>query len=79
LHRYGKRSQESREEPLVVDLLIGNEPSHMKVIEQSIIDESPAGNVRLARREDLIWIKQLRSSPQDLVDIENLRKSHDQD
>jgi hypothetical protein len=51
----------------------------MKVIEQSIIDESPAGNVRLARREDLIWIKQLRSSPQDLVDIENLRKSHDQD
>ncbi|XOV69487.1 MAG: nucleotidyl transferase AbiEii/AbiGii toxin family protein [Verrucomicrobiota bacterium] len=79
LHRYGKRSQESREELLVVDLLIGNEPSHMKVIEQSIIDESPAGNVRLARREDLIWMKQLRSSPQDLVDIENLRKSHDQD
>lgn len=33
----------------------------------------------LARREDLIWMKQLRSSPQDLVDIENLRKSHDQD
>ena len=79
LHRYGKKSNVSKEELLVVDLLIGNEPAHLKIIEQSIVDESSAGNVSLARREDLIWMKEIRGSSQDLVDIEKLKESHDQD
>ncbi len=79
LHRYGKKSNTNEEQLLVVDLLIGNEPAHLKIIERSLIDESSAGNVRLATREDLIWLKTLRSSPQDLVDIANLKESHDQD
>ncbi|MDC0323981.1 hypothetical protein OAM21_02175 [Verrucomicrobia bacterium] len=79
LHRYGKKSDVSKEELLVVDLLIGNEPAHLKIIERSIVDESSAGNVSLARREDLIWMKEIRGSSQDLVDIEKLKESHDQD
>ncbi len=79
LHRFGKRSEVAKEELLVVDLLIGNDEVHAKIIERSVLDTSSAGTVRLATREDLIWMKSLRNSAQDLADIENLKKSYDQD
>ena len=78
LHRFGKKSFEANEELIVVDLLIGNEDRHAEIIEKSITDESPAGRVRLARREDLIWMKQIRGSKQDEVDIDNLENGNEQ-
>ena len=78
LHRFGKRSFDDDQELIVVDLLIGNEDRHAEIIEKSITDESPAGRVRLARREDLIWMKQIRGSKQDEADIDNLEKGNEQ-
>jgi hypothetical protein len=79
LHRFGKPSAEDDEDLLVVDLLIGNEPRHEEIIRNSASDESPAGVVRLASREDLIWMKKIRASKQDEADIEKLEEKHDED
>lgn len=78
LHRFGKRSVEDGEDLLVLDLLIGNEARHGEIIERSITDESPAGKVRLATREDLIWMKRIRGSKQDEADIEKLEDRNEQ-
>ncbi len=75
LHRFGKPSVEDDQDLILVDLLIGNEDAHAAIIEQSIFDESPAGKVRLATREDLIWMKRIRGSKQDEADIEKLEES----
>ena len=72
LHRFGKRSLEHDAELIVVDLLLGHEDRHAEIIQQSTLDESPAGKVSLATREDLIWMKRIRGSKQDAADIEKL-------
>lgn len=72
MHRFGKPSLEYDEDLIVIDLLLGHEERHAAIIEQSILDESPAGTVRLASREDLIWMKQIRGSKMDEADIEKL-------
>ncbi|MFT5836659.1 MAG: hypothetical protein ACI9ZV_000155 [Candidatus Azotimanducaceae bacterium] len=74
LHRFGKPSVEDDQDLVLVDLLIGHEDAHAAIIEQSIVDESPAGRVRLATREDLIWMKRIRGSKQDEADIEKLEE-----
>ena len=75
MHRFGKRSTEDDQDLILIDLLIGHEDKHAAIIEQSIIDVSPAGNVHLATREDLIWMKRIRGSKQDEADIEKLEES----
>ena len=75
LHRFCKKSVEDDEEMIVVDLLLGNEDRHDEIIKNSIVDESAAGKVHLARREDLIWMKKFRGSKQDEADIEKLKES----
>lgn len=72
MHRFGKPSMEHDEDLIVIDLLLGHEERHAAIIEQSTLDESPAGTVRLASREDLIWMKQIRGSKMDEADIEKL-------
>jgi len=78
MHRFGKRSEEDEEELIVIDLLVGHEERHEEIIKASVTDESPAGKVRLAKREDLIWMKRLRGSKQDEADIENLEEQDEQ-
>ena len=73
LHRYTKTAGEDF---VLIDLLIGHEPRHRVIVERALTLSSQNGVVRLARQEDLIWLKQQRGSRQDLVDIENL--THDQ-
>lgn len=75
LHRFGKPSVEDDQDLILVDLLIGNEDVHAAIIEQSIVDESPAGKVCLATREDLMKMKRIRGSKQDEADIEKLEGS----
>ena len=72
LHRFCKQSLEDDEEMLVIDLLLGHEDRHSEIIENSLVDESSAGKVHLAQREDLIWMKKFRGSKQDEADIEKL-------
>ena len=62
------------EEPdyMVVDVLVGHEQRHREIIERVIVEESEAGPVPIARKDDLIWLKQLRNSDQDQVDIKRL-------
>ncbi len=62
---------------LVIDVLLGNEPRYQKIIESSLKEEWNQGVVKIATKEDLIWMKQLRNSDQDRVDIRKL--SHDED
>jgi hypothetical protein len=77
LYRFGKRSVEDDAEMTVIDLLIGHEARHQAIIDQSIVDESPVGKVRVATRADLIWMKQIRGSKQDEADIEKLEAQDD--
>ena len=77
LHRFGKPSADHPEELILVDLLIGNEEVHRKIIERSLSDSSAAGKVMLATKEDLIWMKKQRSNKQDEADIESLESNHD--
>jgi len=72
LHRFCKASIDQDHDMIEIDLLIGHEDRHSEIIEQSTLDESPAGKVRLATREDLIWMKRIRGSKQDEADIEKL-------
>lgn len=70
LHRF-MRTQ--GEDFLVVDILVGHEPQFEEVIRNAIKEDTEAGTVRIARKEDLISMKQLRNSDQDQVDIKRLR------
>jgi hypothetical protein len=75
LHRFAKRSQEDAEEMIFIDLLLGHANRHHQIIDRSLVDESRAGRVRIATKEDLIWLKKLRNSKQDQADIEKLSSS----
>mgnify|MGYP006285444423 CR=1 FL=1 len=70
LHRFVKPGE--NEEPMIVDLLIGNEPEHEQIINDVVLDDSYVGKVRLASRQDLIKMKKRRNSDQDQVDIKIL-------
>lgn len=75
LHRFGKRSAEDDQDLIVIDLLLGYEERHAAIIDRSVVDESPAGKIRLATRDDLVWMKKIRGSKQDEADIEQLEAS----
>jgi len=79
LHRFAKHSVEDEDELLIIDLLIGHEARHEAVILNSLTDDSRAGSVRVATKDDLIWMKKIRASKQDEADIENLEGRHEQD
>jgi hypothetical protein len=60
---------------MIIDVLITDSREAEKLVEQSLVVESDNGNVRIVRKADLIWMKTLRGSAQDLVDIEQLQKN----
>ena len=57
---------------MVVEALIGHEQRHRDIIKRAVVEESGSGSVSIARKEDLIWLKRLRNSDQDQVDIKRL-------
>jgi len=69
LHRLTKIEGE---ESLTIDLLTGNEEKHREIIKNAIIEETEYGLTCIANREDLIWMKRIRNSKQDIADIEAL-------
>ena len=79
MHCFGKQSSEHDADLIVIDLLLGHQDKHAEIIAQSVLDESPAETVRLATREDLIWMKQMRGSKTDQADIEQLEANDESD
>jgi len=74
LYRFVKTQEQDY---MVVDVLVGHEQRHRDIIEQTVVEESEAGPVPIARKDDLIWLKQLRNSDQDQVDIRRLSDDED--
>ena len=69
LHRLTKIEGE---DSLTIDLLVGKEERHKEIIKNAVTEETEYGFVRIASREDLIWLKRFRNSKQDIADIEAL-------
>jgi hypothetical protein len=75
LHRFVKPGDD--QELIIVDLLIGHEADHERIIHDAVSDESYIGTVKIANREDLIRLKRLRNSEQDQLDIKRLLNEQD--
>ena len=54
-----------------------NEERHKEIIKDAIVKETEYGLTCIASREDLIWMKRLRNSKQDIADIETLENEKD--
>ena len=70
LHRFMKVEGEDF---LVVDILVGNEKKHRNIIKNALEEKSGKGIVKIAGKNDLIWMKKMRNSDQDKVDIKRLK------
>jgi len=62
---------------LSIDLLVGNDKKYDRIINNAVTENTEYGVVSIAAREDLIWLKQLRNSKQDIADIEALKNVKD--
>ncbi len=48
------------------------------IIDHALVAESKeSGTVRVATKEDLIWLKSIRNSPMDQADIETLKDENE--
>ncbi len=74
LHRFMKTEGEDF---LTVDILVGNEEKHRAVVRDSLEEKSEKGVVKIAKKNDLIWMKRMRNSDQDKVDIKRLENDKD--
>ena len=71
LHRFLKVQDG---EDMIVDVLEGGSARHAQIVDNALAARSEEGQaVRVAGKEDLIWMKQSRNSKQDQADIERLR------
>lgn len=69
LHRFLKIEEN---EHMQLDVLTANMKRTRQIINNSLHAESVYGSVRVASKEDLIWMKRQRNSDQDQVDIKRL-------
>lgn len=76
LHRLTKIEGD---DSLTIDLLVGNEEKHKAIIKNAVVEETEYGPTCIANREDLIWMKRLRNSKQDIADIEALEDDKDRE
>ncbi len=75
LHRFLKVDQGDE---MVVDILVAGNQRHEAIIERALLAESrETGLIRVATKEDLIWLKQQRLSKQDEADIARLEDEHE--
>lgn len=75
LHRFLKTSGEDE---MIIDILIAKSEEVRNIVRDSIEAESEEGKVRIASRKDLIWLKRMRDSKQDQIDIEKLENEENQ-
>ena len=61
-----------KDDSMIIDILVGNEPRHKEIIKNTLVEKTEYGLVCIANPRDLIWMKRLRNSKQDIADIEAL-------
>ncbi len=61
-------------ETMTVDILVSKEQKYKDIIENAVTEQTEFGKVRIVSRQDLIWMKKIRNSKQDIADIEALLK-----
>ena len=74
MHRFMKVDGE---DSIIIDALVPSATIAQKIIDNCVAAESENGTVRLASRQDLIWLKSFRNSKQDQADIERLQNDKD--
>ena len=57
---------------MLIDVLLGGTERHREIVANAVDAESAEVKVKLASKEDLIWLKLARNSKQDQADIEGL-------
>ena len=65
------------EDEMVIDILVAANPRQEEIVDyalEAVSEES--GSVKVASKEDLIWLKSIRNSPIDQVDIETLKNEN---
>ena len=70
LHRFIKIVDEDH---MIIDALVPSLNIAKRIIMNSVIAESENGQVRIASKQDIIWLKSFRNSKQDQADIERLK------
>ena len=60
------------EDHLLVDVMAGDGEEYRRIVADAVEEPCDGFRVCLARKEDIIWLKGLRGSDQDRVDIERL-------
>ena len=69
--------KKQKEEYLIVDILLGSKEKYQRIITISIEEEREEGKIQIINKVNLIWMKELRNSDQDKVDIERLKNDKD--
>lgn len=64
-------------ESMTIDILEGKERRFEEIIQNAIKEDTKYGKVCVASKDDLIWMKQIRNSQQDIADIEALNNVKD--
>lgn len=78
LHRFLKIDEDGDE--MIIDIMVSGNDLYDQVIEDALEAYSEhTGMVRVARREDLIWLKSQRNSPIDQADIGILKNEKEND
>ena len=70
MHRFMKIADTDE---MLIDVLVSGTKRHDQIITNAIDAESAEVKVKLASKEDLIWLKRFRNSKQDQADIEGLK------
>lgn len=65
------------QDELMIDVLLASDDEHIRIIQDAIPAESAVGQVPVAARRDIIWMKRSRNSDQDRVDIAELEEDDD--
>ncbi len=69
LHRFVKIADEDR---MIIDALVPSLEIAKRIIGNAVIAKSKNGQVRIASKQDIVWLKSFRNSKQDQADIERL-------
>ena len=63
------------EDEFIIDVLVANSDEHFEIIRNANLAESTMCMVPVASKRDIIWLRRLRNSDQDRVDISELEEN----
>ncbi len=75
MHRFLRTEQNDY---LLVDILVGKGERFQNILDNVIESGWEKGKANIARKKDLIWLKELRGSEQDKIDIINLSSDEEE-